>query len=93
MSLIRRRKKSEVIWNALIFIVMRMKFPAFAKKKAVFLSTVGHTVFERIKDLMYPVVLSDAALDDIRSQVTRTFQAPNRGNSPRGSNFSSGCNK
>ena len=45
-----------------------------AKKKAVFLSTVGHTVFERIKDLMYPVVLSDAALDDIRSKLLVHFK-------------------
>ena len=47
------------------------------QKKAVFLSTVGHVTFERIKDLLHPVGLDNASLSDIRTGMLEHFKPQN----------------
>ncbi|XP_043193621.1 uncharacterized protein LOC122390078 isoform X8 [Amphibalanus amphitrite] len=47
---------------------------AAERKKAVFLSTVGHGTFDIIKDLLHPVGLSDASLAEIRDSLLRHFK-------------------
>ena len=45
-----------------------------SQKKAIFLSTVGHAAYEKIKDLMHPVSVRDACLEDIFLKLTQHYK-------------------